>query len=284
MDTRTRSWTPIEADHGPIMDTHVLSRFRQATGQFADTRPPLVHVDPARAAGWSDAEVAERWVRLFPARIDGVIDEDACRRKAWVLSGNTDRLQVLRQRLGDLAWFMRCLVEPLARLANAEDRCSGRFWEGRYRCQALLDAAAVLACMAYVDLNPIRAGVADDLPQSLHTSIHRRLSDAHDRDDEPIAAVAGPPCLGFLPLSEHQYLELVDWAGRQLHPQKRGRIRPEAPCPIPGLREPAMMLSQTRGIESRYCRAIGSPQALRAKAQTMGQRWLMVRRTERAVA
>ena len=244
----------------------------------------VVHVDPARAAGWSDEEVAKRWVRLFPARVDGVIDEEACRRKAWVLSGNADRLQVLRQRLGDLAWFMRCLAEPLARLANAEDRCSGRFWEGRYRCQALLDDAAVLACMTYVDLNPIRAGVADDLPQSLHTSAHRRLAAGHDRADEPLAAVAGPPCLGFLPLSGRQYLELVDWAGRQLHPGKRGRISHHAPCPVPELRDPAIILSHARGIESRYCRAIGSPQALRAKAQAMGQRWLMIRRTGRAVA
>ena len=244
----------------------------------------VVHVDPARAAGWSDEEVAERWVRVFPARVDGVIDEQACRRKVSVLSGNTDRMRVLRQRLGDLAWFMRCLAEPLARLANAEDACRGRFWEGRYRCQALLDDAAVLACMAYVDLNPVRAGVAEDLPQSLHTSVHRRLAMDDGAGDQPLAAIAGPACVGFLPLTANQYLELVDWAGRQLHPGKRGRIRPDAPCPIAGVGATAIVLSQVRGIESRYCRAIGSPQALRAKALAMGQRWLMVRRSERAVA
>ena len=84
----------------------------------------VVRIDPDHTAGWSDAEAAARWVRLFPACVDGAVDAEACQRKALALLGDPERLAVRRQRLADLSWFMRCLAEPLARLANQEDRCS----------------------------------------------------------------------------------------------------------------------------------------------------------------
>jgi len=77
--------------------------------------------------------------------------------------------------LKDLSWYMRCLNEKVARMANAEDACTGRFWEGRFKSQALLDEAAVVSCMAYVDLNPIRAGICESLETSAFTSIQERL-------------------------------------------------------------------------------------------------------------
>ena len=52
------------------------------------------------------------------------------------------------------------LADHVAVRANREDECTGRFWEGRFKSQPLLDEAAVLTCSAYVDLNPVRAAIA----------------------------------------------------------------------------------------------------------------------------
>ena len=127
----------------------------------------VVRIDTARCRALTDEEVVGRYSRLFPS---------AVRRLAHTTGADRAPLiESWRQRLGDLSWYMRCLNEHIARRANREDDCTGRFWEGRFRSQALLDEGALLTCMSYVDLNPIRAKVANTLEESDLTSIAERL-------------------------------------------------------------------------------------------------------------
>ena len=119
----------------------------------------VVEVIPQAAENWPAEEVAARWLKLYSRQ-----DQDTARR-AETLSGNEDRIEVLRDRLCDLSWFMRCLAEPIARRANREDGCKGHFWEARFKCQTLLDETAVLSAMTYVDLNPVRAKICDSLEE-----------------------------------------------------------------------------------------------------------------------
>ena len=246
----------------------------------------VLHADPELAQAWSDEKVAERWVRLFPVCIDGAVDERLCQAKVQALQGDPERMAEMRSRLGSVSWFMRCLNEPIARQANREDGCTGRFWEGRFKCQALLDEQAVLACMAYVDLNPIRAGMASDLATSEHTSIRQRLQRAEARtppSSTPLRPVAGLSLAPALSARLIDYLELVDWSGRVVQEGKRGSIALSTPSVVSRLGLGASeWQAQMLGIESRYYRAVGTVDSLLAKARALGQCWLKgVGRTRR---
>jgi len=201
-----------------------------------------VHVDQQRAKSWLRQEVVERWCKLFskPTIVD---------RWQHGLCSEVEReiaegiVELWRRRLCDVSWYMRCLNEHLARRANAEDGCTGRFWagscsmhrrhslhpcrsEGRFKSQALLDAAGLLTAMAYVDLNPIRAGIAETPEASEFTSIYERIKLLKNDANASASEVVKPPLLGFqmpnvqgeertcsIPFSLSKYLELVDCAG-----------------------------------------------------------------------
>ena len=97
--------------------------------------------------------------------------------QAWIDHQLKDEKKVtlMRERLTSLGWFMKALKEPLARLANKEDECKGTFWESRYKSIAILDEEALLATCAYIDLNPVAAGIAAAPETSKHTSIRQRV-------------------------------------------------------------------------------------------------------------
>uniref|UniRef100_UPI002494E560 transposase n=1 Tax=Shewanella japonica TaxID=93973 RepID=UPI002494E560 len=189
----------------------------------------VLHIDIEMVNHWSDRDVVIQWHKLFK----GDVLTHKFAKGQLIESHEVVRLKhtiaIYRSRLCDISWFMRCLNEPIARQANQEDNCSGRFWEGRFKSQALLDEAAVLACMAYVDLNPIRANMAATPEQSDYTSIQQRTKAAL-KGEQPKALL---PFIGNeranqpkgIAFSLKDYLELVDDTGRVIRDDKRGAIK-----------------------------------------------------------
>lgn len=234
----------------------------------------VVHVDPKEAQALTDEEVARRWLTAFPGPLKHDDSEELAERFELALLGNPERLAELRKRLGSLSWFMKALNEPIARQANREDDCKGKFWESRFKCQALLEPHAVLSCMAYVDLNPVRAGMSDTLAESCHTSIQRRLTERDSLSakikprallNRPLKPVAGLDAGGLLDMTESSYIELVQWTGEQARSDKRGKLKPESDEKTPAPADiwqvsnhPNSWLRQVQGTESIYYRAIGS--------------------------
>lgn len=130
---------------------------------------------PDVVAAWSDEEAAIRWLRVFPGRrLDEQLAEPT-ENDVRTLAGNKERIAEVRSRLSDISWFMRALSEPIARLANKQDNCTGHFWEGRFKAQRIVDEPGLLACAMYVDLNPIRAAIAESPDKAIHTSAYDRI-------------------------------------------------------------------------------------------------------------
>jgi len=132
---------------------------------------------PDVVASWNDTEVAGRWLRLCPLRktADGDAEEPS-EHELNTIRNDPQKLAKIRRRLSDISWWMRLLCQKIAQRANREDGEVGKFWQARFKAVRLLDEAATLACTAYVDLNPIRAAMAQTIEGSDFTSAQRRLA------------------------------------------------------------------------------------------------------------
>jgi len=272
----------------------------------------VVRVDPlSPLLRWSDREVVERWAEVFPLR-DGAgnplpAGEEELQRR------ERDPLHVARarERLGSLSWFMKVIKERVARRANREDGCTGAFWEGRFGSVRLLDQGALVAAMAYVDLNPIRAGIADRPETSPYTAVRERIRARQaaaralrlhaeqprlapallraeglpgDPDPDPERDLWVAPlrrCMaegpGYCtPLSVDDYLALVDETGRQIRRGKRGAI-PARLAPILERLELDVAGWVTAMSEPGRLlgTAIGSVAARAAEAARRGTRWVV---------
>ena len=133
---------------------------------------------PDVVAAWSNEEVALRWLKVFPGRRLEEHLAEPTTNDVQSLVRDKERLAEVRRRLADISWLMRALAEPIARMANQQDDCTGRFWEGRFKAQRITDEAGLLACAMYVDLNPVRAAITDSPDKSPHTSAYDRIEAA----------------------------------------------------------------------------------------------------------
>ena len=242
----------------------------------------VLHIDKPQADSWSRDEITHRWHRVF----SGHTLSQRYLRGEYLTKAELAALDKLlegwRQRLIDISWFMRVMNETIARQANNEDDCTGRFWEGRFKSQALLDEAALSVCMTYVDLNPIRAKLADSPEDSDYTSIQQRIAIARQaslpnhpqQQPKSLMPFAGYPRKDMprgLPFRLTDYLDLVDWTGRILRTDKRGAIPDNLPPIMERLNiDPQNWLYLTRHFESPFKGLVGSAYKLKQACQTLG--------------
>jgi hypothetical protein len=232
------------------------------------------------ADSWDEAEVSRRWQGLFSAHPLAAQFAQGVSLSKAEMALVKELVAQWRSRLTDISWFMRCLNEPIARQANAEDGCTGRFWEGRFKSQALLDEKALAACLAYVDLNPVRAGLADRPETSDYTSVQQRIRQAVSGENElqPLGLMpfVGNPRQDMpkgLPFRLADYLELVDWTGRILRDDKRGAIPKELPPILERLQiDPKYWLYMAQHFESRFKGLVGAAYRLKSACEALGYR------------
>ena len=255
-------------------------------------------MDAEKARNWDQVEVIERWRKLFGG---GVLIErylaGQCKTEAE-LDKVTEIAETWRTRLMDISWFMRCLNESIARQANKEDNCKGRFWEGRFKSQALHDESALLACMVYVDLNPVRAGMCETPEASDFTSIQQRLQayqekaadnekatdskiDKIDKKEETSANIQLNTFSGgfnthkCIPFDEIDYFELTDWTGRTVHPKKRGSIPESVPSLLRRLGvSQENWIETVTGYEKHFSDFVGQEASMKDASTSRGMKWL----------
>ena len=233
----------------------------------------VVRLRPEQAAKWSHDEVIKRWSELYgvPLLLAKLRSDDCGEAEESVALKLLERR---RERLSSLSWFMKCLNECISRQANKEDRCTGSFWEGRFKSQALLDERALLSCMAYVDLNPIRATMAKTPETSDYTSIQARI-----QLKEPIRLALfqdqTPKNLrdDAIPFYLPDYLQLVDWSGRAIAPNKRGKVDDDLPPILERLGFDEASWHQSMTLFQKPFPMIGGPDQVRLAANKLSRHW-----------
>jgi REP element-mobilizing transposase RayT len=258
---------------------------------------------PDIVSQWSDLEVARRWLRICPGFSQAHADfskrtpdlptlDDAA-----LLAKDREKIKLLRRRLADIGSLMWSLNDYSAKLFNLTDCMTGCFWEGRYKAQSLLDNLALLLCVLYVDLNPIRAGIAQSPEESEFTSAYLQIQSLEAINKRPstnpsllpnaflapirISSEASAQLrsrtgcrasdYGFLDMSTAEYLIVLDLMGRLMRNDKTAAIPNDLPPIFERLKitfENAHEL--VRGYQQLFTSFVGTKASIHAKAQEFG--------------
>ena len=251
---------------------------------------------PDIVTDWSSREVARRWLMLCPKRKlrDGSPAEPKDTEINSIVN-DAVKLKQIRSRLSDISWWMRLMCQKIAIRANREDEATGKFWEGRFHAVRILDETGLLACAAYVDLNPIRAALAETLEESDYTSAQRRIESLQSPDtpddqrpdrflapltidelrDElgSCSSPSGYRCSdnGFLNMTVEDYLALLDWTARQPVTGKRGVTPADKPAILERLGlESDVWCELVRDFGTLFSLVAGRPAAI-DQARTRGR-------------
>ncbi|MFN7844517.1 MAG: transposase [Pirellula sp.] len=221
------------------IDILAFSLMENHIHQVLRSRPDVVQT-------WDDSEVARRWLMICPKRKDDKGNAlEPTEAELDKVRNNPAEIEKLRTRLSDVSWWMRILCQKIGTRANREDQEVGKFFQGRFKAVRLLDEEAILACSVYVDLNPIRASIAESIENSRFTSGKLRFeaakatSKANRNVDSflaPVQIAKSEGCnsdktsvsrrrcsnKGFLPISSLDYLQLLDLTARLQRSDKSG--------------------------------------------------------------
>lgn len=239
----------------------------------------VLRVDQESVEQWDSFDVINRWGELFklPIIISRFLKGE-CTTKAELLKVD-EIIEDWRSRLCDVSWFMRILNEHVAREANKEDGVTGRFWEGRFKSQALLDEQALITCMAYVDLNPVRAAISDTPEASDYTSIQERIQRAIQNTPSDLLSFQNKAKKSdkykAIPFELNEYIALVDWSGRAILQNKRGSIPLSTPPILLRLGvDRNDWINHIHYFERQFPTAAGNIDKLKQLAEQTSRRWI----------
>ena len=150
------------------IDCITYSIMSNHTHQVLRSRPDIV-------AQWNDREVAIRWLKITPSKDKNGRPREPRESAIQCVLNEPGKVKQLREQLSDVSWWMKCFSQHIATRSNREDEVTGHFWEARFGSEVIESETSLLNCMIYVDLNPIRAGVAETPEESDFTGAKDRI-------------------------------------------------------------------------------------------------------------